>query len=302
MSLWLFPVLAIAASCLAFLFPELLVGQKSLIFPLLILIMLGMGMTLKVTDFISIWRLKKLIMLGVGVQFLVMPLAAWGLAKVFQLPLELLIGLVLVGSTAGGTASNVMAYLAKGNVALSVSMTLTSTILAIGALPLLTWLLLGQVIAVPTQSLFVTLLELILLPLILGMAINYVLGEKINIIQRFLPGISMLSIVWIIAIIVALNHSNLYASSLVLVFAVMLHNLIGMSAGYWVTRAMGYDSILARTLAIEVGMQNSGLSVALALKYFTPMSALPGALFSIWHNVSGAIFASYCQKRSQSVD
>ena len=299
MSLWLFPVLAIAASSLAFLFPELLIDQKSLIFPLLILIMLGMGMTLKVADFISIWRLKKLIMLGVGVQFLVMPLAAWGLAQVFQLPLELLIGLVLVGSTAGGTASNVMAYLAKGNVALSVSMTLTSTILAIGALPLLTWLLLGQVIAVPTQSLFVSLLELILLPLILGMVINSMLGEKINIIQRFLPSISMLSIVWIIAIIVALNQSNLYASSFVLVLAVMLHNLIGMSAGYWVTRALGYDSILARTLAIEVGMQNSGLSVALALKYFTPMSALPGALFSIWHNVSGAIFASYWQKRSQ---
>ena len=299
MSLWLFPVLAITASCLAFVFPEWLVDQKSLIFPLLILIMLGMGMTLKVTDFISIWRLKKLIMLGVGVQFLVMPLAAWGLATLLQLPLELLIGLVLVGSTAGGTASNVMAYLAKGNVALSVSMTLTSTVLAVGALPLLTWLFLGQMIAVPMQSLFVTLLTLILLPLILGMAINYGLGEKINIIKRFMPSISMLSIVWIIAIIVALNHSNLYASSFVLILAVMLHNIIGMSAGYWVTRAMGYDSILARTLAIEVGMQNSGLSVALALKYFTPLSALPGALFSIWHNVSGAIFATYWQKRKQ---
>lgn len=267
---------------------------------MLMAIMLGMGLTLSWQDFIGVWQHKTVVWLGVVIQFLVMPLAAWILSSVFNLSLELTIGMMLVGASAGGTASNVMAYLAKGDVALSVSMTIVSTLAAVVLLPVLTWLYLGQKVDVAVTAMLMMLLKIIVIPIVLGMFLKAWFTDKIQKIQPILPLVSMLVILFIIAIVVALNANNLSTVAWTLVLAVMLHNLIGMMAGYVLARKFGYDSVIARTVAIEVGMQNSGLSVALALKYFSVASALPGAMFSIWHNLSGSLFASYWQNRDKT--
>ena len=228
-----------------------------------------------------------------------MPLVAWLLSMALGFSVELTIGMMLVGATAGGTASNVMTYLAKGDVALSVSMTIVSTLAAVLLLPLLTWFYIGQTVDVPVTSMLLMLLKMIVLPLFIGMLINHFFHRKI---QSFLPAFplfSMIVILLIIAIVVALNVNNLATVAWTLVLAVILHNVIGLASGYYLAKKLGYDSVIARTVAIEVGMQNSGLSVALALKYFTAASALPGAMFSIWHNLSGSVFASYWQNKDK---
>lgn len=294
-----FPLFALLASLVAVWQPSWFAEQKSFIIPLLMLIMLGMGMTLKRQDFQLAWQLRKLVVLGVGLQFLVMPLAAWILSLVFNLSLALTIGMILVGTTAGGTASNVITYLAKGHLPLSISMTTISTLVATVAMPFLTWLLLDKSVDVPVASLLWSLLQIIVLPLILGMWLNHYFETKLEAIKNRLPLISMIGILWIIAIIVALNSNNLSSASWLILLVVILHNLIGMASGYLIPRLLGYDSVIARTIAIEVGMQNSGLSVALALKYFSSLAALPGAIFSIWHNISGAMFAAYWHSRKQ---
>ena len=292
-----FPIWALLISGLAIWFPSLFVDLKSWIVPLLMLVMLGMGLTLKWQDFQQVWQNRLVVGLGVGLQYLVMPLTAWLLSWAFGLSLELTIGMMLVGATAGGTASNVMTYLAKGSVALSVSMTLISTLAAVFLLPLLTWFYLGQTVNVPVDSMLLMLLKMIVGPLVLGMVLNHFWHGKLQGAMRFFPVFSMAVILLIIAIVVALNVNNLETVAWTLVAAVILHNVIGMLFGYTLSRKLGYDTVIARTVAIEVGMQNSGLSVALALKYFSAASALPGALFSIWHNLSGSIFASYWQKK-----
>ncbi len=297
MSILLFPIWALLISALALFFPHWFVDLKSWIVPLLMAVMLGMGLTLRWQDFQQVWQNRLVVGLGIGLQFVIMPLAAWLLSMLFGLSLELTIGMMLVGATAGGTASNVMAYLAKGDVALSVSMTLVSTLLAVLLMPLLTWLYLGQMVEVPLLSMLLMLLKMIVAPLVLGMIINSLWHSRVKRVQSVFPVLSMAVILLIIAIVVALNANNLNSVLWTLVIAVILHNLIGLFCGYWLSRKLGYDSVIARTVAIEVAMQNSGLSVALALKYFSAASALPGALFSIWHNLSGSLFASYWQKK-----
>jgi BASS family bile acid:Na+ symporter len=195
-----------------------------------------------------------------------------------------------------------MTYLAQGNVALSVCMTLVSTAVAVVALPALTWVYLGQSIEVPFVGMMSTLLQLIVLPLAAGMLLNRWLGQRVPQLTTLFPLLSMFAIVVIIAIVVALNQTNLSSLAWGVMLAIVLHNLTGLASGYWLSRQLGYDTVTVRTVAIEVGMQNSGLSVALALKYFGAASALPGALFSIWHNLSGALFASYWQRKSSSPD
>lgn len=265
--------------------------------PLLMLVMLSMGMTLSWQDFKRVWLQKNAVLLGVSIQFLIMPLAAYLLATGLALSTELTIGMMLVGTTAGGTASNVMAYLAKGDVALSVSMTLVSTLLAVGLLPMLTFLYLGESINVPVWSMLWSLMKLILLPILLGMLLKHLFQHPLQKIEASFPIFAMFAIVLIIAIVVALNQHNLHNIIWTLIAAVILHNLIGLSLGYGLAKLFGFNDKTARTLAIEVGMQNSGLSVALALQYFSSLAALPGAMFSIWHNVSGSLLAAYFSKQ-----
>lgn len=293
----LFPIWAIFLSTLAFFQPEFFVPLKSYIIPLLIIVMLGMGFTLTWQDFQKIVSQPKVILLGVALQYLIMPLAAFLIAKAFSLPLELLIGMLLVGASSGGTASNVITYLAKGDLALSISMTLLSTLLAVLALPLLTWLYIGQTVYVPVTDMFLSLLKLILLPILIGTTLNTLYHKQIKKVEPVFPLISTIAIIVIIAIVVALNQENIQHVAVTVVIAVILHNSLGLLAGFWLIKTLGYTDRIARTVAIEVGMQNSGLSVALALKYFTTASALPGALFSIWHNLSGSILAAYWRRK-----
>ena len=259
--------------------------------------MLGMGFTLTWPDFQEIMKQPRVIVLGVALQYTVMPLAAFLIAKLFSMPMELLIGMLLVGASAGGTASNVITYLAKGDLALSISMTLLSTLLAVLALPLLTWLYIGQMVYVPVSDMFISLFKLILLPITIGTTLNTLYHKQIKTFEPVFPLISTIAIVVIIAIVVALNQENIQHVAGTVVTAVILHNSLGLLAGFWLIKKLGYTDKVARTVAIEVGMQNSGLSVALALKYFTTASALPGALFSIWHNLSGSLLAAYWRRK-----
>ncbi len=297
MQIILFPLLAVLLSLLAFQQAHWFVDFKSWIVPLLMLVMLGMGLNLSWSDFRRVWSYRKLVLFGVGLQFLIMPLTAWLLSRSFGLSEELLIGMLLVGATAGGTASNVMAYLAKGDVALSVSMTIVSTLAAVVLLPLMTWLYLGQTVDVPALMMLETLFKIIVVPVLLGVLLHPLLKNKIEKVAKFTSLFSMAAILFIIAIVVALNRSNFTDLAALLVVAVILHNLVGLLSGYGLARVLGYDSIIARTVAIEIAMQNSGLSVALALKFFGAASALPGAIFSLWHNISGILFASYWSNR-----
>lgn len=298
-SIHLFPIWVLIFSVYAFWAPSFFIELKGAIVPLLMAVMLGMGMTLRWADFRRVRTHRWAIVLGVSVQFLVMPLAALGLAKLFALSPALTVGLMLVGATAGGTASNVMTYLAKGDVALSVSMTLVSTLCAIVLLPFLTWFYLNETVAVPAWELLLSLLQLILLPVLLGVALNHFFPKPLALIQPVLPVFSMFAVVVIVAIVVALNQAQLHSLAWTLALVIVLHNAIGLLSGYSLARLFGFDARVARTVAIEVGMQNSGLSVALALKYFGAASALPGALFSVWHNISGSLLAAFWQRKAR---
>lgn len=295
----LFPIVAITASLFAYWQPDFLNDLGHWIVPILMLIMFSMGLTLTLGDFKRVFERKMSVVLGLILQYSVMPLTAFSLASVLGLSQELLIGMVLVGGASGGTASNVICYLARGDVALSISMTLVSTLVAVVALPFLSWLYLGQVVPVPVASMFLSVLKIVLVPLAIGIVLNHFLAHAVNSVKHTLPFITTMAIVIVIAIIVALNHDSFAKVSIALVIAVVLHNLVGLLIGYWGARYCGQDRKTSRTIAIEVGMQNSGLAVALAVKYFSPLAALPGALFSIWHNVSGSIIASVWSRSSQ---
>jgi len=294
----LLPVWALALSILAWAFPAPFVGMKPAIVWLLALVMLGMGLGLRATDFRRTLSRPRDLALGAFLQFLVMPLAAWAVSRAFGLDSVLLAGMVLVGASPGGTASNVITFLARGDVALSVSLTTLSTLLAPLATPLLTWAYAGQAVEVPVLRMFVSVLAIVVLPVALGVWLHARLGRRLRPVGHFFPLISVAAIALIIAIIVALNRERLASVGPLLLLAVALHNGAGLAAGYLGARILGRDRRTARTLAIEVGMQNSGLAVALALQHFPALAALPGALFSVWHNLSGALLAAIWARRS----
>jgi BASS family bile acid:Na+ symporter len=293
----LFPLWAILFSAAAWWLPGLFINMKAAILPLLALIMFCMGLTLKAEDFRRIVATPSLVAIGVTLQFLLMPLLAWLIAKGLDLAPMLTTGMILVGACSGGTASNVMTYLARGDVALSISLTTASTLLAVVMTPWLSWLYIDATISVPVWSMLQTILLLVIAPVVAGLLCNRYLHKQVRPLQRLCPLIAMLAIVFIIAIVVAINAGRMQSLTTLLLLAVILHNLLGLLLGYQVTRWLGFDDRIARTLAIEVGMQNSGLAVALALKNFAALAALPAALFSIWHNISGSLLATYWQWR-----
>jgi BASS family bile acid:Na+ symporter len=288
-----FPLWAVLFSVLAFFFPQLFINLKICIIPLLCIIMFGMGMTLTFADFSRIFKNPGILVLGVSLQYCIMPFAAYIISLLFKLPLQLFIGMVLVGSSSGGTASNVICYLAKGNVALSITLTMLSTFLAVIIMPFLTWLYVSQSVYVPFMQMVLNILFIVIVPVSAGIIINTYLGDYFKNIKNYFPLLSVSAIVLIIAIIVAINYEKIMELTPILLLAVIAHNIIGLFSGYWVIKGLGYDRDTARTVAIEVGMQNSGLSVALAVKHFSGLAALPGALFSLWHNISGSFLAAY---------
>ena len=295
----LFPLWALIFSWLAWSQPSLFTDYKSAILPLLALVMFGMGLTISVVDFSRVLKMPRLIALGVILQFSIMPFLAWLISWLLQLDPILTAGMILVGASPGGTASNVVCYLARGNVALSITLTAVSTLLAVFLMPWISWLYINTSINVPVLNMLKSIVSIVVLPVVIGMILNHYLHHRLKPLHAVFPIVSVIAIVFIIAIIVALNSDRLATLSLLLVTAVVLHNLGGLACGYWMSRALGYAEKECRTLAIEVGMQNSGLAVALALKYFAPLAALPGALFSIWHNLSGSLLASLWNRRQQ---
>jgi len=292
----LFPVWAPLAALLGFVLAPQMENWGGSIVPLLTVIMLCMGLTLKPADFVALGGYKKAFLAGLLLQFSVMPVGALCIARLFGLSPDLTVGLVLVGSVAGGTSSNVMTYIAGGNVALSVSMTACSTLASVLMTPLLLSLLVGSSVDVPAIDMLLSLFRIILAPILLGVVINRFAARLTARLQPTLAPLAVIAILIIIAIVVALNADRLQEVAAAVIFATLMHNVIGLSLGYMAARLLGFDSIICRTIAIEVGMQNSGLATALAIKFFTPISALPGAIFSVWLNITGSIFASMCAR------
>lgn len=293
----LFPLWAVLFSIISYFNPSLVVGFKSWIIPLLILIMFCMGITLKIDDFKRVLKRPKVIALAVSLQFLLMPFAAFIISKFFNLSDELLVGMVLVGAVSGGTASNVIAYLAKADVALSITMTICSTLLSIIVTPYLTLFYVGQTVPVPALDMLFSILKIVFIPVVIGLILNHFFDKYIEKRHDIFAFLSIISIVFIIGIIIGINESKISTIALSLMLSIALHNLVGMLGGYYVAKYFGFSKKECKTVAIEVGMQNSGLAVVLGMKYFTPLSALPGAIFSIWHNISGSIAAGIWSKQ-----
>jgi BASS family bile acid:Na+ symporter len=296
----LFPLWAVLLSAVAYLYPEYFAPHNNLIVPFLSLIMLGMGVTLSVDSFLAVLKRPHVVFLGTLMQYTIMPLSAWIVCLALKLPADLMAGVILLGCCPGGTASNVICYLAKGDVALSIVLTSVSTMIAFLATPFLTWLFIGQTVEVDITGMLVSVINIVIVPVVLGLAINYFFESRIRAVRDVFPAISAAAIVIIIAIIIGTNSENLEHSGPLVLLAVVLHNGLGLAGGYGVAKALKLSEMEARTLAIEVGMQNSGLSVALAIKHFTAAAALPGAIFSIWHNLSGAFLAGHWAKQTES--
>lgn len=266
---------------------------------LLGVVMFGMGMTLTFQDFKRVLQRPWEVLLGVVAQFLIMPLAAWFLVWLFALPAELAIGVVLVGTCPGGTASNVISYLAKGDVALSVSMTMATTLLAPVVTPTLTWLLAGSWIEVSFTAMMISIAQMVLLPLLLGLTAHHFFERTVEKILPVMPVVSVVTIVLLVGGVVALGAESLLDVGLLMAAIVVLHNAFGLVLGYGMARLFRLDSKKARTVSIEVGMQNSGMAASLAVLYFSPAAAIPGAIFSVWHNISGSIVANYFARRDE---
>lgn len=262
------------------------------IVPLLGIIMFGMGLTLSASDFREVFRRPRDVALGVVAQYVIMPLLAYGLAVGFNLPPEVAVGVILVGSTPGGTASNVITYLSRGDVALSVSITSVSTLLAPLVTPALVLLFASQWIPIDAMALFWSIVKIVIIPIVLGILVKAFFNRQAQAAVKVLPLVSVTAIVAIVAAVVAVSQEKLATTGLMIFAVVMLHNLLGLAIGYGAAKLLGMDVHKRKAVSIEVGMQNSGLGAAIASAHFNPLAAVPSAIFSVWHNISGPIIAT----------
>lgn len=258
------------------------------------IIMFGMGLNVKASDFKELFIRPKFVLIGIGAQFIIMPLIAYILVKGFNLPLGLAIGVVLVGTCPGGTSSNVITYLSKGDVALSVGITSCTTLLAPFMTPILTKLLIGQSIDVNVIAMFLSVVKVVIVPIVLGILAHRFLPKIAGLLKDVLPMISTLGIVAIVIAVVSVSAEKIIANLGIIVLIIVCHNLFGYLFGFLVGKSVTKDMAKVKALSVEVGMQNSGLATSLALTHFAtqPLAAVPGALFSVWHNISGGILAS----------
>ena len=287
-------ILVLLSALAALLFPGTIGHLKPrLINPLLGVIMFGMGLTLKAEDFKVVFSRPKDVLVGCLAQFTVMPLLAFALTKIFRLEPALAIGVILVGCCPGGTASNVITYLAKGDLALSVGMTAVSTLLAPVLTPLLVWLLAGETVDVDVVGMLLSILWVVILPIALGLLVTRFWPRTTEQASAYLPALSTLAICVIVLIVIAANAHKLLDGGLVILLVVVLHNVCGLGAGYLIGTLLRLTPAKRRAISVEVGMQNSGLASSLATLHFAayPLATIPGALFSVWHNISGAIVA-----------
>jgi BASS family bile acid:Na+ symporter len=283
---------------LGFAFPTQFTWITPYITILLGVIMFGMGLTLSADDFKELLRRPLHVLIGVLVQYTVMPLLAFGLAYGLGLPSEIAVGVILVGCCPGGTASNVMTFLAKGNIALSVAITTVSTLLAPFLTPFLILFFAKEWLPVSPGSLFLSILQAVLLPIIAGLIVQFFFKKQVKKAVQVLPLVSVLGIVAIVTAVVGGNRENIIQSGLLIFAVVVLHNGLGLFLGFVLAKCFKMDYALQKAVSIEVGMQNSGLGAALATAHFSPLSAVPSAVFSVWHNLSGSWLATYWSKKA----
>lgn len=297
-----FPVLIFGIVACGMFFPQYFQQVKgyslsNLITPLIQVIMFGMGTSLSLSDFSAVIKSPKSVLIGIGAQFLIMPLIGFVLASFSGLPPEIAAGIILAGSSPSGTASNVMTYLAKANLALSVTLTAITTLMAPLMTPLLMKLLAGQFIEIDLLKMMWDIVKMILLPIAAGLIFNKVLKGKSEWLDRAMPVVSMAGIALIILVITAAGRDSLLSIGPILIVLVMIHNLSGYGIGYYLSKLMGLDERDCRTVAIEVGMQNAGLASGLAksLGKIATVGLAP-AVFGPMQNISGSILASFWGK------
>ncbi|MCY7780588.1 bile acid:sodium symporter family protein [Bacillus haynesii] len=293
-----FAIWVILFAVLGFAFPSQFTWIIPYITILLGVIMFGMGLTLSADDFKELLRRPLHVLIGVVIQYTVMPLLAFGLAYGLGLPPEIAVGVILVGCCPGGTASNVMTFFAKGNIALSVAITTVSTLLAPFLTPFLILFFAKEWLPVSPSSLFVSILQAVLLPIIAGLIVQFFFKKQVKKAVQALPLVSVLGIVAIVSAVVGGNRENIIQSGLLIFAVVVLHNGLGLFLGFVLAKCFKMDYASQKAVAIEVGMQNSGLGAALATAHFSPLSAVPSAVFSVWHNLSGSWLATYWGKKT----
>lgn len=277
---------------LGFLLPDLFRQLTPWIVTLLGIIMFGMGLTISGRDFAEVLRRPVNVGVGVASQFLIMPLLAVALTMIIPMPPEVAAGVILVGCCPGGTSSNVMTYLAKGDVALSVACTSVTTLMAPIVTPFLMLMLASEYLPVDAWAMFQSIVKVVLFPLALGFAAQKLLPAFVRAAVPALPLVSVTGIVLIVAAVVGASKGAIVQSGLMIFAVVVLHNMLGYLIGFIAARLAGLDLAARKAIAIEVGMQNSGLAAALATAYFSPLTAVPAAIFSVWHNISGAVVAN----------
>ena len=290
--------LILACSILALWRPGIFCWVAPYVTPLLGCIMFGMGMTLRIRDFALVFAHPRPLLLGLLAQFVCMPLIAFVLCKLLALPPDLAMGVILVGTAPGGTASNVLTFIAKGDVPYSVALTSLATVVSLALMPVLTWLLGGVWVPVDMVGLFLSILKIVVIPVILGIVAHRFFGGLCSRALPYLPMTSALTITLVVAGIMAINATNILHSGGAIFVAVITHNLLGMTGGYFFGKFWNFNEARCRALCFEVGTQNSGLATALALAHFTPASAIAGALFSVWQNISGALLSNYFHTRT----
>jgi BASS family bile acid:Na+ symporter len=269
---------------------------------LLGVVMFGMGLTLNLKDFEVVFSHPKDVIIGCLAQFTIMPLLAWLLSRLFGLDAALALGVILVGCCPGGTASNVITYLAKGDLALSVGMTACSTLLAPIVTPLLVWLMAGTMVNVDTLGMLLSIVYVVIAPIIVGLLCQHFLPKLTKAVTPYLPAFSSLAIAITVGIVVSHNADRLMLGGMIVILVVMLHNLLGLSLGFTIGRLLRLEKPKCVALSIEVGMQNSGLASSLANMHFAayPLATVPGAIFSVWHNISGALAARSFQRTTDN--
>lgn len=283
----------------AYLFPTLFAWLAGGIPLLLGIIMFGMGLTLQLKDFQAVVSSPKSAIAGVVAQYTIMPLLAFAVSSALSLSKEAAIGVILVGCCPGGTASNVITWLARGNTALSVAITSVSTLLAPLLTPLLVLLLAGHWLDISVTQMMLSILQMVLLPVAGGIILRRYCGRQVDRVLPLLPSLSVVTIVVVVGAVVAINTDALAQTGWLILMAVMLHNLLGLLFGFLMARWLQLPYADQKALSIEVGMQNSGLGAALAVLYFSPVAAVPSAIFSVWHNISGPALATWWRRNSK---
>lgn len=290
-----FPVLVIIGGVIGYFAPNTAASFAPQVTPLLGIVMFGMGLTLKPVDFALVARRPLPVLIGVVAQFVIMPMVALAVVAIMDLPEAVAAGVILVGCAPGGTSSNVVSYLARGDVALSVTMTSISTLLAPVFTPLLTLWLAGEYMPVSASSMAWSIVKVVLIPVVAGILIGMLAPRVVARINSALPWISVAAISAIVCIVVGRAHDTIASAGALVFAAVIIHNGCGYGLGYLAGLITKQPVAARRTMAVEVGMQNSGLATSLASTYMNPLAALPGAVFSVWHNLSGAVLAAICR-------